>query len=310
MYKLFLSIIWLLFYIYGLLVPSYYLPKKLYEPVINTLKNTTQNLASLIFDINLHENTDIKFENDSKIDIILCNHINYFDSFILTAILKNYSINKFNFIYNSDTTLVPGIGLALYCSTDIKIHKKDWNDDKNMLSKQLNDLATAKKQVLIIFPEGSYFNDKLKKKAQEFAKQNNLEPLDNLLIPRAKGIYHLINSLKNINKMGKLWECTLISTKKATNAIFGEIEIPLTDNYEVFKNWLYNLWYQKDLVIKDHKLLNYEKIETESTPEFYILLLMVFLFGLELLFSKYGRYYLLANFMIGYFIVIKGLLFT
>lgn len=305
----FLSSIWSFIYIYGLVVPSYFLPKKLSEPVIKTLRNMGQNISSLTMDVHLNENTDINFAKDNNIDIVICNHTNMIDSLIVSSILKKYSINNFNFIYNSDTTLIPGLGLALYCSSDIKIHKKDWSDDKNLLSKQLEKISNSKdKQVIIIFPEGSIINEKLKQKSIQFAKDNGVEPLENLLIPRAKGLFHLINTLKKSNKLGKIWDTTIIIEDKKKYAIFGEIETPNTDEYDDFKRWLYNLWLQKDIVIKDYKLLNYDKIEHEYTPEFYILLLVVFLFSLELISSKYGRYYLLISFMIGYFIVIKGLL--
>jgi 1-acyl-sn-glycerol-3-phosphate acyltransferase len=163
------------------------------------LTSTQQNIKEL-----MNQNTDL-------VDIIVCNHITTIDFLIVIAYLKYLNISNFNFILNYKVKHIAGFGLIMYANPDIKVFR-NWELDQDNMQKQIQNFNTnvsSKKQVLIIFPEGTRYTKEKFEIAQEFSKSKGIPIYDHLLVPKARGLWFLINNFKKVNKLGRVWDITL-----------------------------------------------------------------------------------------------------
>ena len=261
-------------------------------------------------------------ENIDLIDIIICNHISACDIPILTTYLKHFNIDSYNFVLKNDIVYSPGIGLITYASSDIKVNR-NWTEDKKLISKQLDKINNnGKKQIILIFPEGTRLSEDKLKEAQTFSINNNMPVFKNVLVPKSKGLQTIITNLKESKKLGRIWDTTLIMPKfigKSVNVIklLGKSldniymkweQVHLPDNFnsnDIFKNWLLNIWVKKDIFIQNYKDYNYEDINSsiniKLSEKIYIMISLLVFFSL--LINKYGRYYLLCSMILSYMLI-------
>jgi 1-acyl-sn-glycerol-3-phosphate acyltransferase len=157
------------------------------------------------FDIKLYFNQKIVC-TPGKIDILMVNHFSTIDIFIVMAILSEFDIDKFWFVAKKQLKYIPGMGLFLYMSKDIKLDR-EWSSDKENIKNQLKNIDEG---IIYIFPEGTRATQQKIKDGQEFSKQNNLPIYNYTQVPRTKGIWLLINLLKEQDKFGKLYDLTIV----------------------------------------------------------------------------------------------------
>jgi len=275
------------------------------------LTSTQQNIKEL-----MNQNTDL-------VDIIVCNHITTIDFLIVIVYLKYLNISNFNFILNYKVKHIAGFGLIMYANPDIKVFR-NWELDQDNMQKQIQNFNTnvsSKKQVLIIFPEGTRYTKEKFEIAQEFSKSKGIPIYDHLLVPKARGLWFLINNFKKVNKLGRVWDITLTVPSmlgksayvkdllgKPIGPVYGTIkELKLDVNYEdleTFKTWLFKNWVIKDNFMKHYKKFVYKKLYFDKTKykHLAIIVLVCLIFSLLLSF-KYGRYYLLISLVIGYMLI-------
>lgn len=316
-------------YSYMLITPALLIG---YTPILNYAKQIVNSFFTMLMikgfkpNFKLAESKqDIKRlinENTDKVDIIVCNHISAFD-LIIASYLKEFGIDSCNCIMKNEIVYTPGIGYILYANTDIKLNR-NWEQDKETLGKQLDNIKlNGKKQIIVIFPEGTRLTEQKLKEAQEFSKLNNLPVYENLMVPKSKGLWFIVNKLSETNKLGRIWDVTLVFPKflqksMSYSDVFGEQigdvnaiwrEVELDNNYkdpDAFKKWLLNLWITKDSFMKYHEKIIYNQIYPETniktSEKLIVIITLLVLFGL--LFNKYGRYYLLGSFILSYILIL------
>jgi 1-acyl-sn-glycerol-3-phosphate acyltransferase len=298
-------------------------------PLVSYVKTLAQGFFTLVFKYGFKANfklteskQDIKTlinENTDKIDLIVCNHTSTLDFLILMSYLQEFQIDSYNFVLKNQITYVPGFGFIMYTNPDVKLNR-NWEQDKDTLAKQLDGIKTnGKKQVIIIFPEGTRLNEKKLKEGQEFSVKNNLPVYENLMVPKSKGLWFITNHLSKTNRLGRIWDTTIIlpkfigkdiGLKDILGKTLGDInmiwrEVTLPENYEdneTFKTWLLNIWITKDSFIKNYNQIFYHQLESNlSLKHSTKLLLVIFLLSaLGIGFNKYGRYYLSISFILSY----------
>jgi len=263
-------------------------------------------------------------QNPELIDILICNHLSTFDFLIIKSYLQYIGIDSFNYFIKNTINYVPGLGLAMYSSTAIKL-SRNWEKDKDNLSRQIDKFKTSpnsNKQFIIIFPEGTRSTPKKLEEGQKFSSLNNLPVYDNLLVPKSKGLHFLVNHLNKTNKLGRIWDLTLAIPKflgksAYVNDVFGKplgpvygmikelkIDFDIQDS-ELFKSWLLEKWKIKDEFLKNYKKYIYKKLEFNDPKYRHIALIVLISLIFSLLISfKYGRYYLILSFVISYILII------
>lgn len=275
------------------------------------LAESSQDISSLI-------NSD-----KNKIDVVICNHTSTLDFLIMMIYFQEFQIDSYNFVLKKDILYTPGFGYVMYSNPDIKLNR-NWEQDKETMGKQLDNIKlNGKKQVILIFPEGTRLTEKKLKEGQEFSKANNLPIYENLMVPKSKGLWFITNKLTESNKLGKVWDVTIILPhflKKTIGItdIFGKNlgdikliwrEVQLNQNYqeyEEFKKWLLELWITKDSFMKHHDKIVFKEINPENTISTIDKISIIILFTIlcVVLFNKYGRYYLLGSLILSYILIV------
>ncbi|KAG5519783.1 hypothetical protein PMAC_000056 [Pneumocystis sp. 'macacae'] len=147
---------------------------------------------------------------------------------------------------------------------------RSWSKDRHKLENHLEHLSLQNESMLLLlYPEGTNFSPNTKPKSVIYAKKKGLPILDYVLLPRIKGLYLCLRYLSKSTKY--LYNCTIgyegvIHNEYAQNIFtfksiilnrkfpknvhihFEKIDInkiPLS-NEEIFKEWLYKLWIEKN----------------------------------------------------------------
>ena len=321
-------------YGYLFLTPSVLISKKLANKLSKNCIKLSQSLTTIAlkdgFKADFHlvsspnNFKELANQNPELIDILVCNHLSTFDFLIIKSYLQYIGIDSFNYFIKNTINYVPGIGLVMYSSTAIKLFR-NWEKDKDNLVNQINKIETgpnSNKQFIIIFPEGTRLTSKKLEEGQNFSKSNNLPIYDNLLVPKSKGLWFLVNHLNKSNKLGRIWDLTLAIPKfmkksAYINDVFGKpigpvygmmkelrIDFDAQDS-ELFKSWLLKNWKIKDDFLKNYNKYIYKKLEFDD-PKYRhiaIIALVCLIFSL-LLGVKYGRYYLIMSLIISYIFII------
>lgn len=321
-------------YSYLFITPSLFISKKLASKFNKNFFKLSQSLTTfgLIdgFKADFHlvssltNIKDIINQNPETIDILVCNHVSSIDHLLLQIYLEYIGIESFNYSFKIIINYIPGIGLICYSGTDIKF-SRNWEKDKTNLANQIDKIKTGtKKQLITIFPEGSRLTSENLEEGQNFSRLNNLPIYDNLLVPKSKGLWFIINHLNKTNRLGRIWDLTLAIPKfmgksayfkdiigKPIGPIYGMIK-ELKINFdiqdpELFKSWLFKNWTTKDNFLKNYQKFVYKKMEWNNHKYKHIIFitLVCLLFSLCLCF-KYGRYYLITSFVLSYILIIKN----
>ena len=154
---------------------------------------------------------------------------------------------------------------------DIKL-KRNWNEDKDSIVEQLNNIESG---IIIIYPEGTRYCKKKHIESRKFCKDNKLPIFNYTLAPRVKGSHLVINSLKQMNRLGNVYDVTLafdnfIKQELYLSRIFKLSDLgPLTVNikkihfndndlqYENFKEKMFKMWLVKNNLIDTIYRKNY-----------------------------------------------------
>lgn len=324
---LILFIYWVLAYTYLFITPSILISNKY---LIRLVKTLSQSLSTLLlidgFKTDFHlvstpfNIKDLTNQNPELIDILVCNHVSTMDFLILMSYLQYFGIDSYNFSLKNIINYFPGFGLIMYSNTDIKL-SRNWEKDKDNLAKQIDKIETGtKKQFIIFFPEGTRLTKQKLEEGQKFSKSNNLPIYDNLLVPKSKGLWFLVNHLNQTNKLGRIWDITLAIPKflgksahvndvigKPIGPVYGmmkELKIDFdTQNPELFKSWLLEKWKIKDDFLNNYNKYIYKKLEFDPKYRHIAIIALVCLIFSLFLGFKYGRYYLILSFVISYILI-------
>jgi 1-acyl-sn-glycerol-3-phosphate acyltransferase len=265
---------------------------------------------------------NIKYEihkNPQLIDIIISNHISSLDFIIITTYLEKLKVDNYNYVLKSSINYIPGLGIITYMNSDIKLNRK-WEEDQELLNVQLDVIINNinnNKQVIIIFPEGTRSNKKKLIEGQYFSINNNLPVYNNLLVPKTKGLFHIINYLKEKKKLGQIWDISLVinnlNTKlnlfnKLTNIFIIVKELTINNdnilNQENFKKYFLNYWTKKDIILSNYNKIKYNELNINNNYLHYIQITIIILLYLLSLYNMYSKYYLLISIIICYIFII------
>ena len=252
------------------------------------IKKIMQELIAALFKYGIDGKLYINIGNDTpspinnnKVDVIIANHYTgSIDIMIIINILHHYNIYTYNFIYNkNNVNYIPGLGLVLKSSYDINVH-----DYKNIakIIKKIN--VCNSKQFMIIFPEGSITN-------YSSCIENNIHIYNNLLVPRIKGLYVLLNELNKQDKLGSIWNFTLTNNQDNYYAHIRKLYLNNFNNYNILKKNIYNIWKDKDNILENNHKIKYKQIYLRNNYYYFILTIFIICMQTMILFKL--RYFIL-----------------
>lgn len=308
----------------GLEVDSYdFVRKKSLELIKFIFENVFSN-KTFIHSSSVNNLKKLKKVNENKIDVVIANHFSTIDFIIIFYIIGLLKKSKFSIIMKKEILLYPGVGIVICNKENIHVNRK-WTKDKKLLSEGLDKI---KEGIILIFPEGTRYCKSTFDKSLEFAKENNLIPYENLVFPRVKGLYTIVNQLKNKNKLGNIYDMTIIIPYMLkhklerefdmVNLLNADLKTTLVridirnppknlDNYKVFKSWLYSIWREKDQFMNNHQkeiFVNInDTIKTKTNYSTILFILAVISLYFYLVYKK--PKYMIAIFIISFLIGAK-----
>ena len=308
--------IWYIYMSYCYLTPALIIKEE--KIVNNIIKQSFQILTSYMIEYGykpkIFYNENI-IPTKGKVDIVIANHHNIIDGFLILHILKSMGITKWVCVGKKEIMYAPGIGLNFLADDHIKLSRK-WEDDKLTLEEQLNNINEG---LIIIFPEGTRFKMDKWEEGQKYSKDNNYPIYDNLLVPRSKGLITMLNHLKKKNKFGKMIDLSIIYEKfyknESTNMkllgedlgniylISRELDVNNVDinSDSNFKTWLLDIWKEKDLLFNFYKEVDYKELDFKHDKIILSINILIFLIiTYQLYDNTYFRYYFIASIIIAY----------
>jgi 1-acyl-sn-glycerol-3-phosphate acyltransferase len=220
---------------------------------------------------NINVTGEMKKSDDNKIDLLVANHISTIDFLIIIVILCQFNIPNYYFVFKDSLIKIPIFGSLI--SDDIRI-TRNWENDEGLISDQLKNIKNG---TIIIYPEGTRYDNKKHKQSMEYCIQNKLPIYNYTLAPKAKGLHCMFSILSNSNRLGKIYDLTLIMPKYINKTMYltkllgaseiGDLEVYIREllfnkydlNYESFKKTLYKHWLSKNILI-DLYLKNLSKL--------------------------------------------------
>ncbi len=224
------------------------------------------------------------YKSTNKVDIIIANHIGWSDFIVITMLLNIIDNKNIHYILEKCIlNKLGGFSLLMYNADDIIINKSI-EKDKLIIADTIKNIE---KGFILIYPEGHIYKEPHINESLTFCKNNNLEPFNNLMYPKAKGLWTIIETLKKNNKLGNLIDLTLVfdnfkknnklvpdylvSKLKSDEYNIGDIYYIINtyklnkhiDNYDTFKDYLIKIWRKKDKILEglNYKKLNYTEIK-------------------------------------------------
>uniref|UniRef100_A0A6B2L9T6 Phospholipid/glycerol acyltransferase domain-containing protein n=1 Tax=Arcella intermedia TaxID=1963864 RepID=A0A6B2L9T6_9EUKA len=185
---------------------------------------------------------------------------------------------------------------------------RDFEKDKSYIItalKYLGDLSYPCQ--LLLFPEGTDKTPTTTKRSDEFAKKENLKPLEYCIQPRITGFVFFLNLLKQFNLVDAVYDLTigyqdtipqnesaiLSGFPKECHVHVKRYDISeLPDNDEEAGEWLRTKWYQKDERLKQFYIDGkFPKTEREQMfPEVKVIQKMIKMFCLWTLVTSFVIY--------------------
>ena len=165
---------------------------------------------------------------------------------------KNSKIIKYAFVALLGSILLDDIKLT-----------KSWELDQHLLKEQIKNLN---KGTIIIYPEGTRYDKEKHIKSKKFCHENKLPIFNYTLVPKAKGTFHLINLLNEQNKLGNIYDLTIILPKFINKDFYlkklfnseklGDMYVKIRElqnikncnNYEEFKKKSILIWLEKNFI--------------------------------------------------------------
>lgn len=248
-----------------------------------------------------------------KVDIFICNHINYLDFLISCFIISKISNNCIG-LYSNYIDELPLIGRLFKNSSNISLNKKIKLDKENILK----HLENVHNSLICLYPEGTRISSKKIFKSQKYSKENNLKIYDNLLYPKMKGLYTIIESLHKQNKLGNIIDCTikieglnidntkildfLKNNLKNTYININTYKVHYFDNYNDFKRWFIQIWDIKEDYLNnynDFEKYKYKKLDSNiKTSNIILTNLVTFIFLYLFYFMYIKRQNIISSFQI------------
>ncbi len=272
------------------------------EREINSIFDVDFDIMSIIYTkilkSNIYYKGEYKHSVSNKVDIFICNHFTYYDFMPFTSIIRKFDSRPIYFITMEYLMKIPGVGILSTNHILLDYKKQNFKDNCMKIIKNINE------GIIVILPEGEIRRPRHINNSNKFCNENNLPLLKNTIYPKNKGLYTIIQILKEQNKLGCLIDFTMLIENYKPEDTFKEIiktfiNVPLKDTfinikvhdleeqnintYDNFKKWFMSIWYDKDEqieyiknnkkeVINEYSLYNYN-----LKPKMIIYLIITFL---------------------------------
>lgn len=281
--------------------------KKYIKDIINNIQEYSLTFYSKGFQSDIYYTGDLITSND-KIDIFIGNHFNFIDFFIHMGIFKKLNTKEVTALYSKYIDNLPLVGRLFRTSNSLSLNKKinlDIDNLKDFISKNNNI-------IIYLNPEGTRITYDKIKKSNQYSDENSLPKYNNVLFPKMKGIYTIINELAKQDKLGNIIDFTVKveNTTKNDNHFSNYLKKDIGNtylmintykayqikDYDQFKKWFLMIWDKKEEYLENYKNYDYIKLNTKLKTSIKIItiitIVIIFKIFIIIYFKNYNFYYI------------------
>lgn len=294
----------LVFISYSQLLQVGYLKKYINDFCINIF-DVFSTVYSKGYNSNIYYSGDLITSSKDKIDIFIGNHFNYIDFIIHIGLYNKLSNKQFTLMYSKYIENLPLISRIFKYHASLALNKRidlDLDNIRDFIKKNNNI-------VIFLYPEGTRINNKKLIKSKEYSKNNNYPEYNNLLFPKMKGMFTIINELAKQNKLGNIIDLTakVENTTKNDSKIASYLTKNLGNtyvkiniykcehikDYDKFKKWFLQIWDRKEEYLNEYnnfEKYNYKKLDTKlktSVKILTVLSIFIFCYFVYFIYFKY-----------------------
>ena len=272
MIKKFYAVLVIVFNLFYLLIPCYYLAKDKKKGILsmkNKVQIATDNVISNYLFNKINIEGVMKKSEPNKINLLIANHISIIDFMLIVNILYKNGINDYYFVFKDSILKIPMIGSGI--KFDIHL-SRNWETDQHLIKDQLKTIESG---TILIYPEGTRYTNKKHKDSINFCIENKLPIYNYTLTPRAKGLHYFYKILQEEKRLDSIYDITLIVPKYIKKELglkqilldynLGYLDVIISKlnftkedlDYEKFKKKLYYYWLIKNVQFENKlKILN------------------------------------------------------
>ncbi|KAK9000656.1 hypothetical protein V6N11_081145 [Hibiscus sabdariffa] len=130
--------------------------------------------------------------------LFICNHRTEVDwMYLWDLALRKDCLGYIKYILKSSLMKLPVFGWAFHILEFIPV-ERNWEVDEANMRQMLSKFKDPRDPLwLVLFPEGTDFNDQKCLRSQKYAAENGLPVLKNLLLPKSKGFHACLEDLRS-----------------------------------------------------------------------------------------------------------------
>ncbi|KAL7002732.1 putative 1-acyl-sn-glycerol-3-phosphate acyltransferase 5 [Sarracenia purpurea var. burkii] len=227
--------------------------------------------------------TNVVFSGDSVPErervLLISNHRTEVDwMYLWNLALRKGQIGYIKYILKSSLMKLPIFGWSFHIMEFIPVERR-WEVDRSIMHQMLSTFRDPQDPLwLVVFPEGTDFTEQKCIRSQKYATENGLPVLNNVLLPKTKGLFACLEELKD--SLDAVYDIT-IGYKPRCPSFFdnacgvnpSEVHIhvrrvPVNDiptSEDETSSWLVDTFSLKDQLLSDFYLLGHFPHEgTES----------------------------------------------
>lgn len=182
-------------------------------------------------------------EGDNIIDknknyFIISNHVSESDFLVFVNLFKNTNSYKYlRFVIKSQLKKYP-ILFNILDLLGFLFVERNYNLDKTIIENHMQKINKSGMSVnLILFPEGTIFNQNTLNKSRNFRCANNLHELNYVLTPKHKGFECILKEIKN-SYLNELLDITFAYADRNEPSVFDII----------FTNKKFKIYYKMEII--------------------------------------------------------------
>lgn len=180
------------------------------DTIVSTWLMFAPAVFEVIYGVKIKVTGDIsKLKKDSS-NLIIMNHRTRLDWLFFMAFQARYgSMRRFKISLKYPLRHIPGAGWAMQAASFLFL-KRTWEEDKSRIEDILNHFKQwLCSPQLLLFPEGTDFQDESREKSRQYAKKVDLPDFDFVLHPRTTGFVSMCEFMRNNNGLEQVIDVTV-----------------------------------------------------------------------------------------------------
>ena len=236
----------------------------------------------VIYGVKIRVTGDVSKLSEKSCSLIVMNHRTRLDwLFILSLQARYASLRRFKISLKYPLRNIPGGGWAMQSASFLFL-KRTWEEDKPRIESILNHFRKWDcPPQLLLFPEGTDFQEESREKSRQYAKKNDLPEFECVLHPRTTGFVSICEYMRRNNGLEQIVDVTIgypqnliqneteVFSKELPREIVFHVRVfdinTIPENGAELGAWVEERWTEKDQLLKTfYETKSVSELETDQ----------------------------------------------